>query len=325
MLLNNLQKCLQYYQEMLKIRLFEKKVEFLFTKGLIHGTTHSCIGQEAVAVGVCSVLQPDDFVTSTHRGHGHAIAKKLPIKNLLAELLGKESGFCGGRGGTQHVISMLNNFIANGITGGSATTGTGIALAFKMQNSSKIVVSFFGDGAINEGHLHETINLAAVWKLPIIYVCENNLYAMSTATSETMIWQDIYKRAESYGLSTFCLDGNDLNAVQETMQQAVSIARQGAGPVFVECKTYRQCGHSKNDLCVYRTREEEEIWKKKDPLLSYKKRLINNQEVSEEQLEKIEQAVKEEIEEATTFALNSVFPRADTVWDNLWGGKICED
>lgn len=310
---------LKLFKEMFKIRQFEKKVEFLFTRGRIHGTSHLYIGQEAIAVGVCSQLKENDFVTSTHRGHGHAIAKQLPLSLLLAELQGKETGFCSGRGGTQHIVSMKHHFIANGVTGGAAVTGTGIALSFQMQQKKQIVVSFFGDGAINEGHIHEAINIAAVWKLPIIYVCENNLYAMSTHTKETMVIQDISERAKSYGIKTYCIDGNDLDLVIETIKEAAERSRQELGPVFVECKTYRHSGHSKNDQFLYRTREEESIWTTKDPIYRYEKKLEQYYNISKEKIDDIKKQVSEEIEEASSFAHASSFPHVNTVYNNLWG------
>ncbi|MBI1968527.1 thiamine pyrophosphate-dependent dehydrogenase E1 component subunit alpha [Candidatus Woesearchaeota archaeon] len=317
-MVNSPQEALALYQKMLYIRMFEEKVTFLFTRGLIHGTAHFYIGQEAVAVGVCSALQKDDFVTSTHRGHGHALAKGLHPGRFLAELQGKKDGFCGGRAGTQHTISFTDHFLANGVTGGAAVTGTGIALAYKMQKKERVVVSFIGDGAMNEGHFHEALNLAAVWKLPIIYVCENNLYAMSTHTQETMIVQELYKRAASYGLETFGVDGNDVLAVQQQIQAIIGGVRGGNGPVFLECKTYRQSGHSKNDQRVYRTRKEEEAWKQKDPILRLAHVLRGTFHAAESELQAVQAAVAEQIEEAVHFAESSPFPMKETAQDHVF-------
>ena len=311
-------EALELYREMVAIQKFELALDFLFTRGKIHGTAHLSIGQEAVAVGVGAALRQDDFMTSTHRGHGHAIAKKLPLNKLMAELQGKETGFCSGRGGTQHVVCMEKSFIANGIAGGASVTGTGIALAYKMKNQDNVVVSFFGDGAINEGHLHETINLASVWKLPIIYVCENNLYAMSTHTNESMIIQNISKRAESYGIRTYSIDGNEVEQILATMKEAVALAREGKGPIFIECKTYRQSGHSKNDARLYRTKEEEEKWKQKNPISRYKEILKEKYGWSEEKIELTVLEAEKEVETAIQYAEESNFPNKNTVNDYRW-------
>lgn len=312
------EKAMREYKAMLRIRFFEKKVEFIFTRGLIHGTAHFYVGQEAVAVAACSWLNKDDFVTSTHRGHGHAIARGLPLWKLFAELMGRKDGFCGGRGGTQHIISKEHNFVANGITGGTVVTGTGIALAHTLHKNNNIVVSFFGDGAVNEGHFHEALNMAAVWKLPIVYVCENNLYAMSTHTKEAMVLQDIYRRAELYGMKGRCVDGNDLESMREVFKEAVAMARSGEGPVFVECKTYRHSGHSKNDQFLYRTREEEREWKQKDPLDRYKNVLQEKYGLRDEQLLSLQQEVEQEIEEGFALAEKSDYPAPETVYDYIW-------
>ncbi len=324
------EEALSLYHRMLMVRRFEKKIEFLFTRGQVHGTCHFSIGQEASSVGVCAALQPGDVVMSTHRGHGHALAKGLPADRLFGELLGKVNGFCAGRGGTQHVMSWEHSFIANGITGGTAVTGTGIALAFSLKPESqrsgnksgnqnnRIVVSFSGDGAINEGHYHEALNLAAVWKLPIIFVCENNLYAMSTHTRESMVIQDIYLRAESYGMKTCCVNGNDVELVRETVRAAREHVLSGKGPVFIECKTYRFSGHSKNDQFLYRTREEEAQWIQRDPLQCYELVLRQRYGLEDTQLHEIQHQVDAELDLAAQIAERSPFPDPETIIDNLW-------
>lgn len=311
-------EALELYRRMLRIRLFEQKMEFLFTRGQVHGTCHFSIGQEASAVGVCAALQPDDIVMSTHRGHGHALAKGLPMNNLLAELLGRRDGFCAGRGGTQHVVSWQHGFIANGITGGTAVTGTGLALAFAMNKTPRVVVSFSGDGAINEGHYHETLNLAAIWKLPIVFVCENNLYAMSTHTRESMVLQDIFKRVESYGMNSVCIDGNDVEQVKQTAGEAIAAARSGQGPVFIECKTYRFSGHSKNDQFLYRSREEETSWLLKDPLARYEQILRARYNLEDEAFRQMRDEVEKELEEAASFALASPFSSEESLLNHSW-------
>lgn len=311
-------QALELYKEMVAIRKFELALDFLFTRGKIHGTAHLSIGQEAVCVGVGAALRQDDFMTSTHRGHGHAIAKKLSMNKLMAELQGKETGFCSGRGGTQHVVCMEKSFIANGIAGGASVTGTGIALAYQLKNKDNVVVSFFGDGAVNEGHLHETINLAAVWKLPIIYVCENNLYAMSTHTKEAMVIQDISERAKLYGITTYSIDGNEVETVLATMKEAVTLAKEGKGPIFIECKTYRQGGHSKNDARLYRTKEEEGEWKQKDPIEQYEDILKKKYGWTKEKIELAALEAEKEVNKAIQYAEESNFPNKSTVYDHQW-------
>lgn len=316
---------LELYRRMLRIRFFEKKIEFLFTRGQVHGTCHFSVGQEASAVGACAALQKDDVVMSTHRGHGHALAKGLPSNKLMAELLGRSDGFCSGRGGTQHVMSWKDGFIANGITGGTAVTGTGIALAFALQKKTRIVLSFSGDGAINEGHYHEALNLAAVWKLPILFLCENNLYAMSTHTKESMVIQDIAKRIESYGMKTIFVDGNDVEAVRESVHSAAAYARSGCGPVFIECKTYRFSGHSKNDLFLYRTREEEATWRARDPLVRYEAILKEKYQETEETLQHLQKEIQDEMDAAALFAENSPFPPEASLLEHCWCANEEED
>jgi len=286
---------IKYYEDMLTIRFFEEKVDYLFSRGLIHGTAHSYIGQEAVAVGACAAINKTDFITSTHRCHGHAIAKGLDIKKFMAELLGKATGYCAGRGGTQHNASIKDGFLTNGVTGGNVSIAAGLALSFKMKKTSQIVLCFFGEGAINEGCVHEALNISAVWKLPVIFICENNLYAMSTSVKEAMLVEDVSKRAAGYGMEGVTIDGNDILLVKETLSKAVEKARKGQGPMFIECKTYRFKGHSKNDLCVYRTREEEKEWKKKGPIKRFKEKLLKKNILTEIKVKKIEEDVKKRL------------------------------
>lgn len=297
---------LKYYKEMLKIRYFEEKIKFLFSQALIQGTSHLYIGQEAVAVGACLAIKENDLVSSTHRGHGHALAKGVEPERLMAELLGKETGYCKGKGGTQHHCCIEKGFLgANGITGGGIPIATGAALSAKLRNTGQVVLSFFGDGATNQGSFHESLNFGAIWKLPIVYICENNLYGMSESIFKTTNVKDLAERASSYGMPSMIVDGNDILAVKEAVQTAVNRARNGEGPIFIECKTYRQCGHSKSDQREYRTREEEKEWEKKDPIKRFRQELLNGNPISEKELVKIEKEVRDEIEEATKFALES--------------------
>ena len=309
----------QYYKEMLKSRLFELKIDWLFTRGLIHGTSHLYVGEEAVAVGACAAIEKNDLVGSTHRGHGHALAKGLETKKLMAELLGKATGYCKGKGGTQHISCMEKGFLGtNGITAGGIPVATGAALSAKMKNTGQVVLSFFGDGATNQGAFHEALNFGAIWKLPIIYICENNLYAMSTPIEDITNVEDLVERASSYGMPSKIVDGNDVLAVKEATGQAVDKARAGDGPTFIECKTYRQLGHSKSDQREYRTKKEEEEWQAKDPIERFKKKLLQENIASQAQLEKIEQGVGKEIEDAVKFAQDSLTLTADKLYEDLY-------
>lgn len=298
---------LEYYEKMLRIRLFEEKVDWLFSRNMIEGTSHLCIGQEAVAVGAISAIKSDDYVVSTHRGHGHLIAKGARINRLVAELLGKGTGYCRGKGGSQHISVREIYFLGtNGITGGGIPVATGAALSIKLQSLSKIVLSFFGDGASNQGTFHESLNMASLWKLPIVYVCENNLYAMSMPVSKSIPVTDIANRAIAYNMPGKVIDGMDLHAVKKAVKEAADNARSGGGPTLIEAKTYRFKGHSKSDPRIYRTRKEEDIWKERDPIVIFRKYLLRNNN-KESAIEEIEMAVREEIEMAVEFGQKSPY------------------
>jgi acetoin:2,6-dichlorophenolindophenol oxidoreductase subunit alpha len=253
------------------IRYFEEGLEELFTRGLLHGTMHLSIGQEAVAEGVCGALDDGDFITSTHRGHGHALAHGGDPTRMMAELLMKDTGYCRGRGGSMHIADVARgNLGANGIVAGSMTIATGAALSQKIQGTGKVVVCFFGDGAANEGSFHEGLNLAGVWDLPVIWLCENNQYGMSMAQSLSTAGGSVARRADAYGLPGLTADGNDVVDVFEKTSGAVDRARNGGGSTLIECVTYRYRGHSKSDRNLYRTQEEIEEWKvQRDPLIRY--------------------------------------------------------
>ncbi len=266
---------LDWYRTLLVIRFFEEKVEKLFTDGVIRGTTHPAIGQEVVAVGVCSVLRKGDYVTSTHRGHAHFIARGGDPMRIMAELFGKETGYSRGRGGSQLMADYAMGFLGgNGITGGSIPVATGAALSAKLRGTGRVAVCFFGDGASNEGTFHEALNLAGIWKLPLVYVCENNLYAMSTHVGKSTPIPHIAERAASYGFPGVVVDGNDLFAVREAVREACDRARRMEGPSLIECKTYRHSGHSRGDPRHYRTREEEAKWRKADGIRRFRDVLI---------------------------------------------------
>lgn len=297
-------------ESLLAIRFFEEAVDGLFARGLMHGTMHLSIGQEAVATGVCAALRQSDFITSTHRGHSHCIAKGADLTRMMAELLAKQTGYCRGRGGSMHIAdAKTGNLGANGIVAGGIPIATGAALAQKLKKTDSVVVSFFGDGATNEGAFHEALNLASVWDLPVIFVCENNKYGMSFSTAKSMKVEKISERAAAYAMPGVTVDGNDVDAVYEAAKEAVERARAGKGPTLIECVTYRHKGHSKSDKNLYRTKEEIEFWKTKDPVGKFENLLIDKGILTKEQAEQITESVRNEIRSAITEA--SAAPDSD--------------
>lgn len=272
---------------MSRIRKLEEAVEDLFGRGMMHGTMHLSIGQEASPTGVCMALDITDQITSTHRGHGHCVAKGADLMRMVAELLGKENGYCGGRGGSMHIADVeTGNLGANGIVGGGIPIAIGAALASKMTKKGTVAVSFFGDGAMNEGAFHEAANLAAIWKLPVILVCENNKYGMSSSTELAFAIDNLSERGLGYGIPGYTVDGNDVVAVYEATEAAVKRAKAGEGPTLLEFVTYRWKGHSRSDKNLYRTKEEIDEWKKKDPILFFEhvvrdKGLLGEDEIAE--------------------------------------------
>jgi len=303
---------LDLYERMLLIRRFEEEVERLFTRGRIHGTTHLCIGQEATAVGVCAALHAEDWVSGNHRSHGHALARGLCPKRLMAELMGKQEGFCGGRGGTQHFAWMPQGFLgSNGITGGGVGIATGAALALKMQGKPGVVVSFFGDGAMSQGSVHEAMNMGALWGLPVLYVCENNLYGMSTPVGRAVCSPTLGARAEAYCIPARSVDGNDVTAVLDAASEALASIRESGGPRFLECMTYRFCGHSKNDPRAYRSREEEAQWTERDPLILAQGGPPGTAGVTEHELASVGDRVDREVAGAVEYAEACEWPSPD--------------
>ena len=303
---------LKLYQDMVLIREFEEALDRLFASGVIRGTAHFCVGQEATAVGVSGALAEGDYVISYHRGHGHFLAQGGDPRRIMAELYGKQTGYSGGRGGSQHVSCLDVGFLgSNGITGGGMPIGTGAALALKMQGKEGVVVVFFGDGAANQGAFHESINLAAVWKLPVLFVCENNLYSMFTHISETTAVEDISRRADAYDIAGEQVNGNDVQEVLACAERAILKARAGEGPTLIECKTYRQLGHSKSDKRAYRTREEEAEWENRDPIASFRNLILSESIATEEELAEKEQEVEQLIEESIKYAEESPLPSPD--------------
>ena len=305
-------KILKMYSSMYKIRLFEEKLYLMFLAGEVPGTIHQYDGQEAIAVGVCENLSPDDPVTSTHRGHGHCIAKGLPLDKIMAEILGKRTGCSKGMGGTMHIYYPEKGFFGTtGIVGSGVPVAVGLALGIKYKNEKKVVVSFFGEGAINQGAVHAAINLASIWDLPVVFVCENNRYAVSTPIEEVSKITRLSERAKSYGIPAETVDGNNVIEVYFTCKKAVERARNGFGPAFLECVTYRYKGHSRSDPGIYRAKEELNSWLKKDPILRLKKYIMEEDIAKEEDIKKIEEKVGEQINQAIEFARKSPVPDPD--------------
>jgi pyruvate dehydrogenase E1 component alpha subunit len=305
---------LQNYRLMLLIRRFEETVEKLFTEGTVRGTTHPSIGQEAVPVGVCAALGPDDYVTSTHRGHGHFLARGADPKRMMAELFGKATGYSSGRGGSQLMADYGIGFLgANGITGGNIPTATGAAFSAKYLGQKRVAACFFGDGAANQGTFHESANLAGIWNLPVLFICENNQYAMSTHVRAATAVENIADRAAGYGIPGEVVDGNDLPAVAAATRAARARALEGGGPTLIECKTYRMSGHSRGDPRRYRSREEEERARANDPLRRMAKALLENGMMDANGDESLRQAVSREVEAAVEFAGESPVPEVASI------------
>ncbi len=297
-------------KRMLQTRKFEEKVNEMFMQGKIHGTTHLGIGQEACAIGAIQALQEDDYIFSNHRGHGHCIAKGASLDRMMAELFGKETGFCKGLGGSMHIVDVnTNNLGANGVVGGGMPLATGAALAIKKKKTGRVVLNIFGDASTNLGIFHESLNMAAIWKLPVIFICENNMYGMSTPIVKTMAVVNVADRASAYNIPGVICDGNDVLAVYEVVKQAVDRARRGEGPSLIELKTYRQNGHSKSDPRAYRTKEEEAEWKAKCPVKRFSEYLVSKKVMTKTEVKVMETEVEKEIEQSVSFADSSnVFP-----------------
>ena len=302
-------KLIEALRQMYLIRRFEEKAEECYMRGLIHGTMHLSIGQEASAVGACMSLTDSDKITSTHRGHGHCIAKGAEVSKMFAEFFGKETGYCRGRGGSMHIANVeKGNLGANGIVGGGIPIAVGAALAAKHLGTNAITVCFFGDGANNEGAFHEALNIASVWKLPVVFVCENNKYGMSTSTERSTAVKQIATRALAYDMPGDTVDGNDFSAVAEAVDRAVCWARGGDGPSLIESLTYRWRGHSRSDRNRYRTKQEIKAWQEKDPILRMSNMLTEHGIVDSARIVEIESEVEQIIEAAITFAMESPDP-----------------
>lgn len=314
------EKQFEMLRSMQRIRRFEERASDDYRSGDIYGVVHCYIGEEAVAVGVCSTLKRDDQIISTHRGHGHCLAKGADMKRMMSELYGRQSGYCKGKGGSMHIadfsIGMLG---ANGIVAGGIPIVTGAGLAAQLEGKGRVAVSFFGDGASNAGPFHESINIAAKWKLPMLYVCENNLYAASTAAVNTLALGDVSARAAGYGIPGVVVDGNDVLAVFEAAQVAVSRARRGEGPTLIECKTYRWRGHTER-IGGEDSRPQSEIkaWQQKDPIQRFVNSLKENGLLEDEVWERMDQEILAEVEQAVRFSLDSPFPDPEMAVEDVF-------
>jgi acetoin:2,6-dichlorophenolindophenol oxidoreductase subunit alpha len=297
------------------IRRFEEAVDDLFARGLMHGTMHLSIGQEAVPTGTCLALRDGDYITSTHRGHGHCIAKGARLDAMMAELLAKETGYCRGRGGSMHIADVATgNLGANGIVAGGVPIAAGAALAVQMRRGTQVVVSFFGDGAVNEGAWHEGVNLAAIWDLPVVFVCENNHYGMSMPVARASKVDRLATRAAGYGIPGVTVDGNDPQAVHDAVAEAAHRARAGQGPSLVEAVTYRWKGHSKSDKNLYRTREEIDSWREQDPIVRFEQTAA----LSDADIAACRDQAREAVRDAVRVANQAPDAQADSLTDAVY-------
>jgi len=317
----NAEQWLRMYRRMTMIRLFEERVNDLYTRALMPGLAHLYIGEEAVAVGVCEALRADDYITSTHRGHGHCLAKGATLDRMFAELLGKEAGYCKGKGGSMHIADPdTGNLGANAIVGGSAGIATGAALSAKRLKNGRVAVCFFGDGAMGQGLLYEVMNMAALWKLPVIYVCENNLYNEYTHNSETLAG-DMITRAAGFGVPGETVDGQDVRKVYAAAKGIVDRVRGGAGPAFLVCNTYRFLGHHVGDVNrdYYRSKKEEQMWRtERDPLQLFADWLTAENLANRAQLDQIRAEVQAEVEKAVEFAIAAPYPSPDKAAEDVY-------
>lgn len=312
------EKLLEFYLKMMQTRRFEEKAARLFSEGKVHGTAHFCIGEEATGIGVCCALDKDDYIAQTHRGHNQGIGKGMDIKKMMSEFLGKETGYCKGKGGCMHIADFsVGSLGANGIVGGGIPIAVGASLTQKMKKLKGVTVCFFGDGASNEGSFHESLNLASVWKLPIIFICVNNYYALSTPLKKHMNIEDISLRAKSYGIKGFSMDGNDILSIYEETLKAKEYVKKN-GPMLIVMNTYRIMGHSKSDANVYRTKEEIESWKEKCPIKRLRKYLLDEKIFSTQELDLVDEQAAKDIEEAFQYAINSPEPKIENIYNDVY-------
>jgi pyruvate dehydrogenase E1 component alpha subunit len=313
---------IELYERMLIIRHFEEQAIALFERGLIRGNVHPCIGQEAVSVGVCANLRRDDYMTSTHRGHGNCLAKGADPRIMMAELLGRKTGYCKGKGGSMHIADFGGgNLGANGIVGGGFPIATGAGIGIQNRGTDQVAVCFFGDGAANQGTFHESLNLAALWKLPVLYVCENNQYALSTPLRESVGLPELSERARGYGIPGVRVDGNDVLAVHAAAGEAVRRARAGEGPTLLDCLTYRFFGHFTGDKghgITYRTKQEMEEWRARCPIVRFRRHLLQAGAATEERLKEIELQAEAAIAAAAQYGLDSPWPAPEEAIEDVF-------
>jgi TPP-dependent pyruvate/acetoin dehydrogenase alpha subunit len=297
--------------DMVRIREFEEKVQRLFMKGLIHGTTHLCQGQEAVSIGVARVMEPQDYVTMTYRSHGHAIARGMDLEAIFAELMGRVTGICRGKGGSMHLTDFTKNVIGSfGIIGAGMPVGLGAAMSAKLKGEDRVSVSFFGDGTTNIGAFHETMNMASVWKAPVVFVCENNIYGEFSRIDETTAVLKLSERAASYQMPSVTIDGNNVLEVMDTVRKAIKAARLGEGPSFIECVTYRHRGHSRTDPAKYRPEAEVQAWLAYDPIHLYADWLIEHHICGQTEVNQITETIRAEVDIAADRAEQAPWPEA---------------
>ena len=311
---------LSLYRAMKEMREFELKLQQIYRSGVMPGFIHLYVGEEAVAAGVCAHLAPTDYITSTHRGHGHALAKGIPARELFAEIWGKAGGCCGGRGGSMHIYEPRVGFLGtNGIVAAGIPIAAGAALSSVLEQSGRVAVAFFGDGAVNNCAFHEGLNLAAAWQLPVVFICENNLYATEMAFSRATRNTDVASRGQAYGMPGAAVDGNDVLAVYQAAGKAIARARAGGGPALVECKTYRTvCHHEGDPGAGYRSKEEVQAWQQRCPIKRFREELLSGGVASEQELNAIDREIAARIEEAAEFARNSPQPSPETVLDHVF-------
>lgn len=310
---------LQLYRDMKRVRTFDEKASELFTQGQMAGNIHTCIGQEATAVGGCTAIKPTDFISATHRGHGQCLAKGAKAKLMMAELFGKVTGYCKGKGGSMHIADTSIGILgANGIVGAGIPMGAGSALASKIMKKDEVTLVYFGDGSTNTGEFHEAMNMASAWKLPAVFLCENNKYGVSVCIDRVCNVEDLAVRAKAYNIPGVVVEGNDVFAVYEAVKKAAERARKGEGPTLIEAKTYRYHGHFEGDPQIYKTQEEMEEWLQKDAIERLRKDILDSKVATEAELNKIDEEAKAEIEEATKFAQESPFPAAEEALTDVY-------
>lgn len=313
------------YISMKKIRAFETTAMNVFAEGKIPGFVHLYIGEEAVATGVSRHLREDDYITSTHRGHGHIIAKGGDLKFMMAELFGKSTGYCKGKGGSMHIADASKGILgANGIVGAGHNIAVGAGLSAKYRKTDQVCVCFFGDASTNQGTFHESMNLASIWKLPVIFVCENNYYGISMSQEKHQAIKDVADRGAAYGIPGISVDGNDVFAVAEAAGEAVKRARSGLGPTLLECKTYRHRGHFEGDPCTYKPAEEQAEWLEKDPITKLIRYITENDIFTEAGIQELDAAIAKEIDEAVEFALESPEPELSKAVEDIYDDIIEE-